>query len=102
MNSNAPIVEAIHRWEQGTLRDVLCFATPDTTEEAAHRISHSIELVLDEVADSLQSVHATMERFGRAPIEIALGAGAPRVLKAYDAFVKLVGKENLVPHRVES
>jgi len=95
MNSNlAPIVEAIHRLGKGTWREGLCFATPDTTEEAALRISHGIELVLDEVVDSLQSVHATMERFGRAPIKNALGAGAPRVLKTYDAFVELVGKEN--------
>jgi len=95
MNSKlAPILEAIHRIEKGTLKDVLCFATPDNLEEAAGRIIHSIELVLDEVADSLEAVHATMERFGRAPIKNALGAGAPRVLKTYDAFVELVGKEN--------
>lgn len=96
MNSNlAPLVEAIFRLKQGTMSDVLCFATPDTAEEAAHRICHSIELVLDEVADSLQSVHEMMERFGRASIENVLGAGASRELKAYDAFVELVGVENL-------
>lgn len=84
------------------LRNILHVEQPATVEEAAGRVHLSTTTALDTVADSFEAVHATIERFGRAKIEAALGAAGPRTFQIYDAFVKLIGEEYFLPAGVRS
>lgn len=84
------------------LRGILHFAQPATVEEAAWRVQLSTTTALDTVGDSFEAVHATIERFGRAKIEAALGDAGPRTFQVYDAFVKLIGEEYFLPAGVRS
>jgi len=85
-----------------TLMSLLHFAQPATIKEAAGRVHGSTATALDTVGDSFEAVHATIERFGRAKIEAALGTAGPRALQIYDAFVKLIGEEHFLPAGVRS
>lgn len=80
-----------------TLMSILHFEQPATVEEAASRGYRSTATALETVEESFEAVHATIERFGRAKIEAALGASGPRTFRIYDAFVKLVGEEYFLP-----
>lgn len=84
------------------LRSILHFAQPATIEEAAGQVHRITTTALDTMGDSFEAVHATIERFGRAKIEAALGDAGPRTFQIYDAFVKLIGEEYFLPAGVRS